>query len=224
MEPQIQYQASDIILNFDSDESYLVEPEARIRMGGFHFLGNKEGKLFNGPILVLAKVIRNVMASAAEAEIGGLFMNAQEAVPERTTLIEMGHPQPPTAPKTDNSTADGILNGTVKQKRSKALVMKFYWLKDRATQGEFRIYWAPGAKNLGDYYTKVHPPSHHKKVNPIYLYNKETSPLTMKGCIEILTALKTRTKPMSKDRYKIAAIQPNIKSARLANGCIERSR
>ena len=101
--------------------------------------------------------------------------------------------------------------------------MKFYWLKDRAAQGEFRIYWAPGAENLGDYYTKVYPPSHHKKVNPTYLYNKETSPLTMKGCIEILTALKTRTKPMSKYRYKIAARQPNSKSASLANGCREQS-
>ena len=85
-------------------------------------------------------------------------MNAQEAVPERTTLIEMGQPQPPTPLKTDNSTADNILNGTVKEERSKSLVMKFYWLKDRAAQGEFRIYWAPGAKNLGDYYTKFHPP------------------------------------------------------------------
>ena len=45
----------------------------------------------------------------------------------------------------------------------------------------------------------------------------------MKGCIEIITALKTCTKPMSKYRYKIAASQPNIKSASLANGCIERS-
>ena len=139
-------------------------------------------------------------------------MNSQESVPESTTLIELGHPQPPTPLKTYNSTADGILNGTVKQKRSKSIVMKFYWLKDRATQGEFRIYWAPGAENLGDYYTKVHPPSHHKKINPIYLYNKETSPSTIKGCIEILTALKTRTKPMSKYQYKLAAIQPRSKS------------
>ena len=77
LEPQIQYQASDMILNIDSNASCLVETEARSRMGGFHFLGNKDGKLFNGPILVLAKVIRNVMAPAAEAEIGGLFMNAQ---------------------------------------------------------------------------------------------------------------------------------------------------
>ena len=139
-----------MILNIDSDASYLVEPESRSRMGGFHFLGNKYGKLFNEPILVLAKVIRNVMASAAEAEVGGLFMNTQEYVPERKTLIELGNPHPPTPLKTDKSTEDGILDGTVKQKRPKALVMKFYLLKDRAAQGEFGIYWAPGAKNIGD--------------------------------------------------------------------------
>ena len=106
-----------MILNVDSYASYLVEPEDRSRMGGFHFLGNKDGKLFNGPILVLEKVIQNVMASAAEAEVGGLFMKYQESVTERKTLIEPGHPHPPTPLKTDNSTTDGILNGTVKKKR-----------------------------------------------------------------------------------------------------------
>ena len=77
LEPQILYQESDMILNVDRDASYLVEPESRSRMGRFHFLGNKHGKIFNGPILVLAKVIKNVMDSAAEAEIIGLSMNAQ---------------------------------------------------------------------------------------------------------------------------------------------------
>ena len=43
----------------------------------------------------------------------------------------------------------------------------------------------------------------------------------MKGCIEILTALKTRTKPMSKDQYKLAASQPNSKAASQANVCRE---
>ena len=114
MAPQIRYQAYDMILIIDSDASYLIEPKARRRMGGFHFIGNKDGKLFNGTILVLAKVIQNVMASAVEAEVGGLFMNSREDVPESKTLIELGHPQEPTQLKNDNSTADGILKGTLK--------------------------------------------------------------------------------------------------------------
>ena len=48
------------------------------------------------------------MTSTAEAEVASLFMNAQEAVPTRTCLIEMGHPQLATKMKTDNMTAKGI--------------------------------------------------------------------------------------------------------------------
>jgi hypothetical protein len=39
-------------------------------------LGNKDGKLFNAAIFVLAKVIKNVMASAAEAEVGSLTVSS----------------------------------------------------------------------------------------------------------------------------------------------------
>ena len=87
-------------------------------------------------------------------------MNAQEAVSIRQCLIEMGHPQPPTPMKTDNSTAQGILYGTIKQKRSKAINMRFYCLKDRAEQGQFDIYWEPGKQNLADYPTKHHSGTH----------------------------------------------------------------
>jgi hypothetical protein len=47
------------------------------------------------------------MSSAAEAEIGSVFLNAKEATLLRTTLEEMGHPQPPTPLQSDNNTAMG---------------------------------------------------------------------------------------------------------------------
>ena len=59
-------------------------------------LSGGSGLVQDPPIWVLAKVIKNVMASAAESEVASLFMNAQEAVSTRTCLIEMGHPQPAT--------------------------------------------------------------------------------------------------------------------------------
>ena len=122
------------------------------------------------------------MASAAEAEVGALYMNAQEAVPIRTSLIEMGHPQPATPLKTDNMTAKGIIAGTIKQKRYKVIDMRFYWLKDRYDQGQFDIHWEPGKHNLADYPTKHHPASHHRRVRPIYLNCGDESPSTMQGC------------------------------------------
>ena len=57
------------------------------------------------------------MASAADAELGGKVL--------RTSLEEIGHPQMPTPKQTDKSTASGIINETVKQRRSKAIDMRF---------------------------------------------------------------------------------------------------
>jgi hypothetical protein len=111
----------------------------------------------------------NVMASAAEAEVGGLFINGQAACPLRVALQEMGHPQPPTIIVTDNQCAEGIANDTVKQKRSKAIDMRFYWIRDRVEQKQFQIYWRKGSENLADYYTKHHPASHHQRMRSRYL-------------------------------------------------------
>ena len=179
------YVASDMILFIDSDALYLVEPMARSRAGGFFYLGNKDGSIINGSILILAKVIKFVMSSAAEAEIAALFLNAKLAIPLRQALIDMGFPQPKTKIKTDNSTAEGIVNDKIKQNRSKAIDMRFYWLKCRQSQEQFDIYWEKGATNLADYFTKHHSPAHHKAVRPIYLYDEQQR-LSAEGCAKVL--------------------------------------
>jgi hypothetical protein len=63
------------------------------------------------------------MSSAAEAELGAIFINAKEAVYLRQILTEMGHPQPQTPIQTDNSTADGVINQKIQPKRTKAMDM-----------------------------------------------------------------------------------------------------
>ena len=186
---EIIYRASDMVLRVDSDAAYLVAPEARSRAGGYQYLSNESGTLFNGPVLVLAKVIKNVMSSATEAELGALFMNAQEAVGLRNCLEAMGHPQPATPLKTDNSTANGIVNNTMKQKRSKAIDVRFYWLRDRTQQGQFHIFWEPGKNNLADYFTKHHPPAYHKQMRPIQTYIEDLSPESLQGCIRIMNTV-----------------------------------
>ena len=176
-------------LKGDSDAAYLVASRARSRSAGYIYFGNHEdnNQIMNAPILVLATILKMVVALAAEAEIAALYHNTRELAPLRLTCEELGHPQPPTPLRTDNSTANGILNGTVKQRRSKAMDMRFYWLKDRVTQKMFKVYWAPGKENLADYYSKHHPASHVKKVRKIYL-NEPDSPGTLQGqgCVEIL--------------------------------------
>jgi hypothetical protein len=101
------------------------------------------------------------MSSATEAKTGALFYNAKDAAPLWITLTEMGHPQKLTPIQTDNLCATGITNGTVKQRRSKAMDMRVYWIKDRIKQKQYQVHWRKGSDNLADYLTKHHSPAHH---------------------------------------------------------------
>ena len=134
----IRYHASDMVLYVHSDASYLSETKARSRGAGHFFLSSKPLNpdqppdtipTLNGPIHTLCKIIDVVVGSASEAEIGAGYLNGQDAVPIITTLTELGHPQPPTPIQVDNTTAEGCANGTMKKKRSKAMDMRWHWLK-----------------------------------------------------------------------------------------------
>ena len=80
---------------------------------GWMPVANEPIKL-NGAVHTLCTILKFVAASAAEAELGALFLNIKQGRIMRLTLEEMGHPQPPTPINVDNSTAVGIVNGTVK--------------------------------------------------------------------------------------------------------------
>jgi hypothetical protein len=139
-----------MILQIHSDASYLSFPNARSCLGGLFFLGKKspEQDKLNGSILNVTAVIKNVVASAAESEVGACFHNAQRGAPLIVTLTKMGHTQPPTPLRTENSTVFDILNETIKQKRSKAMDMRYHWLTDIVRQKQFDVYWQPGVKIL----------------------------------------------------------------------------
>ena len=46
----------------------------------------------------------------------------------------MGHHQPPTSIKTDNTTTLGDVTNTIKRKRTKSIDMIFYWVRDQMNQ------------------------------------------------------------------------------------------
>ena len=76
----------------------------------------------------------------------------------------MGHKQPLTPLQTDNAMADVVINGKVQPKQTKAMDMRFHWLRDRECQEQFRIYWRPGKMDYADYWTKHHTAKHHQNV------------------------------------------------------------
>jgi hypothetical protein len=132
---KLKYTASDMILWIDSDASYLSESKARSTCARTFFLSNNPANPSKAPqpqdpeatpnalVHVLCSIMHEIVSSAAEAELGGLFHNGNDGCPIRTCLEELGHPQLPTPIKTDNTTANGIGNDTIKQKRSKAMDM-----------------------------------------------------------------------------------------------------
>eukprot|EP00804_Cyclotella_cryptica_P002960 CCRYP_013293-RE/>CCRYP_013293-RE protein AED:0.57 eAED:0.57 QI:0/-1/0/1/-1/0/1/0/249 len=159
-----------MVLAAHNDASCLSETNARSHAGGHFFLSeNEHYPTNNGAVLTIVQIIKTIMSSAAEAELGALYMNAREVTPLRHLLIEMVHPQPPPPIQIDNSMALGVVNNTIQPKCTKATDMRFHWLHCRINQQHFRPYWHAGATNLADYVTKHHPAIHHQAVRPLFL-------------------------------------------------------
>eukprot|EP00804_Cyclotella_cryptica_P004885 CCRYP_004953-RA/>CCRYP_004953-RA protein AED:0.21 eAED:0.22 QI:0/0/0/1/0.5/0.33/3/0/1060 len=133
----VRFQASDMVLNIHSDASYLSESNARSRIAGQFFLGSvpidKTPITLNGAIYVFCGILKFVVASAAEAELGALFLNCKEGKILRLVLQELRHTQPPTPTHCDNETARGIANNTVKKQRSRSMEMCFFWVQTNST-------------------------------------------------------------------------------------------
>ena len=131
-----------MVLHIHIDSSYNSESKARSSAGGNFYLGNNSSVSptmhNNGAILNTSTIVRNVMASASEAEFGAFFNNTKEAVALINTLHEIGHPHTPTPIEVNNSTAVIFVNKQVKKQNSKSMDMRYYWIQDRVTQNIFK--------------------------------------------------------------------------------------
>jgi hypothetical protein len=222
----IRYHASDMILHIHSDASYLSVSNARSRLGGLFFLGNKppEQDKLNFSILNVASIIKNVVASAAESEVGACFHNAQSGAPLRVTLTELGHIQPQTPLRTDNSTAFETLNETTKQKKTKAMDMRHHWLTDRVRQKQFDVYWRPGRENIGDYHTEHQSAQHHKDMRGLILH-QSNSLQVLRGCVKLLplpqpqlrARMDSRTNPSAQRATQLRSVLARVYSVSKQN-------
>ncbi len=79
-------------------KSYVAEPEA-----SFSYWTKTNSPPNNGAILTNATIIKAVIALAAKAKLGALYLNAKEVVYLGQIFIEMGHLQPQTSIQTDNT-------------------------------------------------------------------------------------------------------------------------
>jgi hypothetical protein len=116
---KIRFHASDMILNINFGASYLSETGARSRACRNFFMGwmpkdNKPIQL-KGAFHANSRIMRFVVASAAEAKLGALFHNCQTGITFQQTLNNLGHHQPKTPVHCNNATAVGIANNLVKR-------------------------------------------------------------------------------------------------------------
>jgi hypothetical protein len=198
VDAKVRFHASDMILNIHSDASYLSEAKAHSRTCGHFFMGwmPQDGKpiRLNGAFHVSTTILRFVVASTAEAELGTLYHNCQTGIIFQLTLNDMGHPQPKTPVDCDNATAVGITNNIIKRQRLQAMEKRFFWIGDKVAHKMYALKWHPGQENLADYQSKHHIGLHHTAVQPWYLHLANSPRVlpraerhsALKGCVGTL--------------------------------------
>ena len=83
----ILYRSSNMVLCAHSDTGFHNESKGRSRSRAHIFLSENDAMpRWNGPVLTLAKIIKIVMSSASEADLGEMFITAQEMIAMRQTL------------------------------------------------------------------------------------------------------------------------------------------
>jgi hypothetical protein len=167
----IRHKACDMILVVHTDALYLSKQAGKSRASAHFYLTNHDNKEFNNcAILMLSSIIKHVMSSASKAKLAALYYGCKLAIPIRTTLEEMGHPQiKQTMVTTNNITAQGLTMRTMTPKASTSMDQCFYWLKCRNAQRQFLYLWHCGAHNCAGYASKHHPAKHHQAVCPFYI-------------------------------------------------------
>lgn len=174
-DPCLVYRPSTMQLVIHSDGSHLSESKSRSRAAGVFYLGdppfNGPGDRsrihrMNAPIATVCKILPTVTQAASETEYATAYTNAQVGEAIRQNLNDFGCKQNPTPIIYDNIVTGHMANQTCKLRRSKAIAMRYHWLRDRVQMGHFIMVWRPGAINLADYLSKAHPVSHFRATHP----------------------------------------------------------
>ena len=118
----IQYHANNSILMTYTDAAYFVLPTSISRVAGNYYFTNRMLDYYkvtstpNGPILIEFNTLKTVGSSSAEAETGGTFEKAQNAIPLRHIIKTVFlHHKPTIGSPTgiDNITYEVILTSII---------------------------------------------------------------------------------------------------------------
>jgi hypothetical protein len=153
-----------------SDASYLSESDACSHACGHFFMEwspkDSDPIKLNGDFFTLCLILCFVVALAAEAKLGALFLNCKEGMIFHLTLEELRNLQPKMQVHCDNATAISIANNRVKRQCLCSMEMQYFWVCNKVAQDAYDIKWHPGQENLADYQSKHHTRTHHQDICP----------------------------------------------------------
>ena len=95
---ELHIRPSHMLLQTQSDASYLSLPRSGSKSGGHHTFADHDPDTINAPIDVDSSRIPITVSSAADSEFCAACGNARSACFHRSTARNIGYPQPPTVP------------------------------------------------------------------------------------------------------------------------------
>ena len=111
--------------------------------GGYIFKGDMslDGKpiKINSNIVITCALLKIVAASAADTELGALFVNTKEGQVIGPMLAKIDHPQLLIPMHINHTTDVGIVKKTIKRQWPRFMEMRYFWFLDQASQIYFKF-------------------------------------------------------------------------------------
>ena len=97
--------------------------------------------MINGPVQILSSIQKTISASVTEAEYIALFDNGQNVLAIANTLLAITYPALVPTIYTDNECAVNMANDDIKERRTKAIDMRYHWTRHQIREQKLIIKW-----------------------------------------------------------------------------------
>jgi len=172
-----RYYATDMIARASSDASHQSLDHSGSVVASYIHLVNRDSDdtFVNSPTATICRRSRTVCSAASETEYASLYETGCALMPVRTILAALDFPQETTTIYTDNLIAKNICARLVRPKRSKAIDMRYHWIRDRVDDKYFDVVWLPSTSKsimCVDALTKIHPVKKHEELVSLFMTYK----------------------------------------------------
>jgi hypothetical protein len=135
----VVFHRSDMRLICYSDASYLNETKARSRCGGYFYLGDAN---------ISMALFSPGAQSSALSPLRRRKVSWRPIHEHQGGCLPKKHSGGLCSHRHRQRFVFAVVNGTCKAKRSRAMNMRYHWLRDRVGQAQFEVVWCKGEVNV----------------------------------------------------------------------------